>query len=194
MSYRGKEQKVKAASPFQSSMTIGGTKVGKPLKILSKFEEKTKFICKFCGGPPCPHEDWTRIKRPAIKGLNSNWINDDIVASQRLGEKLIKQHDIIGQFKSLGIGAVINLQEPGEHPYCGEPVVPEWGFSYSSEGLNNRKQSSKQTASRPSICTGKTSSRSSSRTCSRACGSSTQRCSSARRSSSTATRAEAGLA
>lgn len=135
----GKEQRRKASEKLQSSMTVGGTRSGKPLKITSKYEEKTKFICKFCGGPPCPHEDWTKIKRPAIKGLNSNWINDDIVASQRLGEKLIREHDIIGQFKKLGIGAVINLQEPGEHPYCGEPVVPEWGFSYSSEGLNNRR-------------------------------------------------------
>ena len=62
-----------------------------------------------------------------------------MIASQRLGEKLIKDHDIIGQFKKLNIRVVINLQEPGEHPYCGEPVVPEWGFSYSSEGLNNRR-------------------------------------------------------
>jgi len=138
-SLAAKDPRSKAANKLQSSATIGGTHPARPLKITSRFEEKTKFICKFCGGPPCPLEDWTKIKRPAVAGLNSNWINDDIVASQRLGEKLIKQHDIIGQFKRLGIGAVVNLQEPGEHPYCGEPVVPEWGFSYSSEGLNNRR-------------------------------------------------------
>jgi hypothetical protein len=36
-----------------------------------------------------------------------------------------------GQFHSKQIGAIINLQEPGEHTGCGDGVRPESGFSYN---------------------------------------------------------------
>ncbi len=45
------------------------------------FEEKTKIHCRFCGGKSCKHENWKLSNNPAIEGLNSNWINDKIIAS-----------------------------------------------------------------------------------------------------------------
>lgn len=45
------------------------------------FEEKTKLHCRFCGGKTCKHENWKLVKNPAIEGLHSNWINDNVIAS-----------------------------------------------------------------------------------------------------------------
>lgn len=33
--------------------------------------------------------------------------------------------------------AVFNLQEPGEHPYCGDGIIEKVGFSYTPELLMN---------------------------------------------------------
>lgn len=33
--------------------------------------------------------------------------------------------------------AVINLEEPGEHPYCGDGIIPRTGFAYTPEILMN---------------------------------------------------------
>ena len=41
----------------------------------------------------------------------------------------------IAQFKDAGITAVFNLQLPGEHPYCGDKIIAESGFSYLPEEL-----------------------------------------------------------
>ena len=104
-------------------------------EILSKFDNKATFICQFCGGKGCKLENWLKIKNPAIKGLNSNWISDEIIASQRLSSRQIKEFDIMKQFKEHNLKAVINLQEPGEHPYCGDGVQKSTGFSYDPEDL-----------------------------------------------------------
>ena len=73
---------------------------------------------------------------PAIRGLNSNWINEKIIASQRLSDRLINEFDIIEQFKELNLKAVFNLQEPGEHPNWGDGIVDmKVGFSYTPENL-----------------------------------------------------------
>lgn len=40
--------------------------------------------------------------------------------------------------KDLKIAAVFNLEEPGEHAFCGDGLVSnEIGFSYDSEIINN---------------------------------------------------------
>lgn len=101
----------------------------------SKYDNKNPFFCQFCGGKSCKHEDWKQCKRPAIKGLNSNWINADIIASQRLSERLIKEYDIVGQMKQYKIGTIVNLQEPGEHQHCGDGIIEKVGFSYDYEQL-----------------------------------------------------------
>lgn len=96
------------------------------------------FICRFCNGKACKHEDWTRQagypQSCAIRGLNSSWINSKVLAMQRPSARLITQYNIINQFKAQGIGAVFNLQLPGEHSVCGDGILP-CGFSYDPEEL-----------------------------------------------------------
>lgn len=36
-----------------------------------------------------------------------------------------------------GVTAVFNLQEPGEHPFCGDGISSRTGFSYTPELLMN---------------------------------------------------------
>ena len=98
------------------------------------FEKNEKLRCLFCGGKNCKNEDYTRHERkdPAIIGLNSDLIDENIYASQRPSNTLIKKYNIIKQFKDKNIGLIINLQIPGEHPYCGpNDLDNESGFSYS---------------------------------------------------------------
>ena len=108
------------------------------MQIDATVEKKNSFICNFCGGKGCNHEDWTRCKNPAIRGLHSNWINSDIIASQRLSNRLIKEFDIISQLKEKNVGAIINLQEMGEHPNCGDGIIEKVGFSYEDDLLHKR--------------------------------------------------------
>jgi protein tyrosine phosphatase domain-containing protein 1 len=35
------------------------------------------------------------------------------------------------------VTAIFNLQEPGEHPYCGDGIKMRSGFSYTPETLMN---------------------------------------------------------
>lgn len=111
----------------------------KKRQIDSSINDKNPFICRFCGGKSCKLEDWKQVTRPAIRGLNSNWINSDIVASQRPSSRLIKEFNIVDQFKQAKIGAVINLQEPGEHQHCGDGIIEKTGFSYDFEEFQKRK-------------------------------------------------------
>ena len=105
------------------------------------FSLKETLICTFCGGKNCKHENFLNHKNPAIYGLNSDKIDDNIYASQRPSNSLIKKYDLISKFKELEIGLIVNLQLPGEHPYCGPDPLDESGFSYSpslfeSEGIH----------------------------------------------------------
>jgi len=63
------------------------------------FKQKDTFICKFCGGKTCKHENYLSYPNSAIKGLNSDWITNNILATQRPSSRIIKQFDIIKQFK-----------------------------------------------------------------------------------------------
>ncbi len=62
------------------------------------YELKGKFTCLLCGGKSCKHEDWTLHISPAIRGLNSDQINSNIFASQRLSNRLIEEYNLIYQF------------------------------------------------------------------------------------------------
>jgi len=93
--------------------------------------------CKFfCGGKKCKYENgethWTE-EQMAIKGLYSTWITDNIMAIARPNTINILKYDMIGQFKRFGIKTIINLQKPGEHPYCGHGLVEGAGFSYDPQ-------------------------------------------------------------
>jgi protein tyrosine phosphatase domain-containing protein 1 len=65
----------------------------------SEFSKKSKFLCTFCGGKKCKHENYLNHPNPAIKGLNSDWITDKFLAMQRPSSRLIKEHNIIEQFQ-----------------------------------------------------------------------------------------------
>ena len=98
------------------------------------YKSKSIFICLFCGRDKCYHENY--LEHPthnAIKGLNSDQIDENLFASQRPSNILIEQFNLIQQFKNKNIGLIVNLQQPGEHPFCGpnKGLDEESGFSYS---------------------------------------------------------------
>ncbi|XP_029912231.1 protein tyrosine phosphatase domain-containing protein 1 [Myripristis murdjan] len=88
-----------------------------------------------CGGQDCKYDNpnyWSADKQ-AIKGLYSSWVTDHLLAMSRPSTEIIEKYNIIDQFKRSGIKTVINLQRPGEHASCGNPLEPESGFSYRPE-------------------------------------------------------------
>ena len=103
------------------------------IKFLHPF--KDKFACLFCGGKSCKHEDYhyNLNNNNAIRGLHSNFITENVIASQRPSEVLIKDYTLLTQFKHLNIGLIINLQREGEHPYCGPNAkhLTQAGFAYN---------------------------------------------------------------
>ena len=119
----------KKSSEFNSKTT----NFYKSIKFLHPF--KDKFACLFCGGKSCKHEDYhyNLNNNNAIKGLHSNFITENVIASQRPSEVLIKDYTLLSQFKSLNIGLIINLQREGEHPYCGPNAknLTQAGFAYN---------------------------------------------------------------
>ena len=86
-------------------------------------------------------ENYKKRKIPSsIEGLNCDKINDNLYASQRLSNQLIKEYDLINKLKSLNIGLLINCEEEGEHPCCGTPYndgLDPNGFAYSTIELEN---------------------------------------------------------
>lgn len=93
----------------------------------------------FCGGVKCKHEDWTVYQKKynmhtAITGLNSSWVGDCVVASQRPSTSLFLKFQLVQQFKDSNITGVFNLQEKGEHASCGpDGIYPVSGYSYHGE-------------------------------------------------------------
>ncbi|XP_063743305.1 protein tyrosine phosphatase domain-containing protein 1 isoform X2 [Eleginops maclovinus] len=88
-----------------------------------------------CGGPACKYDNphyWSDNQQ-AITGLYSSWITDHLLAMSRPSTEIIEKYHIIDQFRRDGIKTVINLQIPGEHASCGNPLEPESGFSYRPE-------------------------------------------------------------
>ncbi|XP_059189890.1 protein tyrosine phosphatase domain-containing protein 1, partial [Centropristis striata] len=88
-----------------------------------------------CGGQACKYDNpsyWSEDQQ-AIKGLYSSWVSDNLLAMSRPSTEIIEKYNIIDQFKRNGIKSVINLQIPGEHATCGNPLEPESGFSYRPE-------------------------------------------------------------
>uniref|UniRef100_A0A8C6T6D3 Protein tyrosine phosphatase domain-containing protein 1 n=1 Tax=Neogobius melanostomus TaxID=47308 RepID=A0A8C6T6D3_9GOBI len=88
-----------------------------------------------CGGRACKYENPSRWsdEEQAIKGLYSSWITDNLLAMARPSTEIIEKYHIIEQFRSCGLKTVINLQRPGEHASCGNPLEQESGFTYKPE-------------------------------------------------------------
>ena len=120
-----------------NSKIINLTQKRNPPEEKKKFfhEFKDKLRCFFCGGRNCKHENYiNNIKNNnAIEGLNSNFITENVIASQRPSEILIQKQKLIQKFKELNIGLIVNLQREGEHPYCGPNAykLTSSGFSYN---------------------------------------------------------------
>ncbi|XP_072239095.1 protein tyrosine phosphatase domain-containing protein 1 isoform X2 [Leuresthes tenuis] len=88
-----------------------------------------------CGGRACKYENPSRWsdEEQAIKGLYSSWITDNLLAMARPSTEIIEKYNIIEQFQRCGLKTVINLQRPGEHASCGNPLEQESGFTYRPE-------------------------------------------------------------
>ena len=92
----------------------------------------------FCGkGKKCKHENYETYPDSAIDGLNSDWINDSILATQRPSSRLIKEFELPKVFRELKILSIFNLEEPGEHAHCGDGIHADSGFSYYPEEFNS---------------------------------------------------------
>ncbi len=115
----------------------GISKIKKPPIEKKKFfhEFKDKLRCFFCGGRGCKHENYKNniLNNNAIEGLHSNYITENIIASQRPCEILIEKYKLVSKFKELNISLIVNLQREGEHPFCGPNAyhLTSAGYSYN---------------------------------------------------------------
>ncbi|KAI9145592.1 protein-tyrosine phosphatase-like protein [Paraphysoderma sedebokerense] len=90
------------------------------------------YTCAFCNGRQCKYENYKlHPNSNAIPGLFSNFVDSSILATQRPSSRIIQEHDLIKQFKNNNICSIINLQEVGEHPRCGDGILKDVGFAYS---------------------------------------------------------------
>ncbi|NXA33345.1 PTPC1 protein, partial [Eudromia elegans] len=108
------------------------TKVGERLRHVIPGHMQCSMAC---GGRACKYENPARWsdQEQAIKGLYSSWITDNILATARPSTELIEKYNIIEQFERCSIKTIINLQRPGEHASCGNPLEQESGFTYLPE-------------------------------------------------------------
>ncbi|KAM6980793.1 protein tyrosine phosphatase domain-containing protein 1 [Aplochiton taeniatus] len=108
------------------------TKVGERLRHVIPGHMQCSMAC---GGKACKYENPTRWsdEEQAVKGLFSSWITDNLLAMARPSTEIIEKYNIIDQFQRCGLRTVINLQRPGEHASCGNPLEPESGFTYRPE-------------------------------------------------------------
>lgn len=130
------------SSVYLANMSSGSS--GRPTAKYSKVGERLRHVipghmqCSMaCGGRACKYENparWAQHEQ-AIGGLYSSWITDNILAMARPSTELIEKYNIIEQFERCGIKTIINLQRPGEHASCGNPLEQESGFTYLPEAF-----------------------------------------------------------
>ncbi|NXO22742.1 PTPC1 protein, partial [Cisticola juncidis] len=110
------------------------TKVGERLRHVIPGHMQCSMAC---GGRACKYENPARWapQEQALAGLYSSWITDNILAMARPSTELIEKYNIIEQFERCGIKTIINLQRPGEHASCGNPLEQESGFTYLPEAF-----------------------------------------------------------
>ncbi|XP_054833671.1 protein tyrosine phosphatase domain-containing protein 1 [Eublepharis macularius] len=129
------------SSTYLSTMSSGNwrptakyTKVGEHLRHVIPGHMQCSMAC---GGRACKYENPTRWsnEEQAIKGLYSSWVTDNILAMSRPSTEIIEKYNIIEQFQRCGIKTIINLQRPGEHASCGNPLEQESGFTYIPEAF-----------------------------------------------------------
>ncbi|KAJ8259723.1 hypothetical protein GJAV_G00172680 [Gymnothorax javanicus] len=110
------------------------TKVGETLRHVIPGHMQCSMAC---GGRACKYENPSRwsSEEQAVKGLYSSWITDNLLAMARPSTEIIEKYNIIDQFQRCGLRTIINLQRPGEHASCGNPLEQESGFSYRPESF-----------------------------------------------------------
>ncbi|XP_064823445.1 protein tyrosine phosphatase domain-containing protein 1 [Oncorhynchus masou masou] len=108
------------------------TKVGETLRHVIPGHMQCSMAC---GGRACKYENPARWsdKEQAVKGLYSSWITDNLLAMARPSTEILEKYNIIEQFTRCGLRTVINLQRPGEHASCGNPLEHASGFTYRPE-------------------------------------------------------------
>ncbi|XP_045561303.1 protein tyrosine phosphatase domain-containing protein 1 isoform X2 [Salmo salar] len=108
------------------------TKVGETLRHVIPGHMQCSMAC---GGRACKYENPARWsdKEQAVKGLYSSWITDNLLAMARPSTEILEKYNIIEQFTRCGLRTVINLQRPGEHASCGNPLEHDSGFTYRPE-------------------------------------------------------------
>ncbi|XP_010834269.1 PREDICTED: protein tyrosine phosphatase domain-containing protein 1 isoform X2 [Bison bison bison] len=117
---------------------------GRPTPKYTKVGERLRHVipghvaCSMaCGGKACKYENAARWseQEQAVKGIYSSWVTDNILAMARPSTEVLEKFCIIEQFRSHGIKSIINLQRPGEHASCGNPLEQESGFTYLPEAF-----------------------------------------------------------
>ena len=124
---------------FQKELRLRNRSALNRIKKNEYFDLHHALLCLNICRKKCAVEGLKRRKLPpSIEGLNCDQINDYLFASQRLTNKILKENDLINKFKKLNIGLIVNCQEEGEHPCCGDTYytgLDKSGFSYSIEDL-----------------------------------------------------------
>nr|XP_030139442.1 protein tyrosine phosphatase domain-containing protein 1 isoform X4 [Taeniopygia guttata] len=130
------------SSVYLANMSSGSSR--RPTAKYTKVGERLRHVipghmqCSMaCGGRACKYENparWAEHEQ-ALKGLYSSWITDNILAMARPSTEVIEKYNIIEQFERCGIKTIINLQRPGEHASCGNPLEQESGFTYLPEAF-----------------------------------------------------------
>ena len=68
-------------------------------------------------------------------GLHSDWIISDILAMARPWQHHVNKFEIAAAMRRRGFGAIICLQQLGEHASCGPRLLPSTGFTYDPESF-----------------------------------------------------------
>ena len=93
------------------------------------------LLCQSLCKKNCRLENYKYRKVPTpIEGLNCDQIDDYLFASQRLTNRVINEFNLINKLKELNIGLIVNCEQKGEHPLCGDTYKDKLdicGFAYS---------------------------------------------------------------
>uniref|UniRef100_A0A915N3K7 Tyrosine specific protein phosphatases domain-containing protein n=1 Tax=Meloidogyne javanica TaxID=6303 RepID=A0A915N3K7_MELJA len=99
---------------------------------------KCKLYCRGSKCIYCNPENWNE-EQQVIRGVYSNWIDENILAMARPTERTFNEFNLIEQFKKEKIKTLINLQCVNEHDFCGPQLITHTGFSYDPEILMSKQ-------------------------------------------------------
>lgn len=61
-----------------------------------------------------------------------------MLALSRPSSRIIREYGLVDEFVKHGVQHIFNLTEYGEHPHCGDQLVPGGGFSYRPEEFTEK--------------------------------------------------------